>query len=164
MKKVMIILLSAMLVLSGCTESNIVTGPSQDYSDLPQPVGGIVWDQLWADWDETYTDLELYPFSETVNCNIDPEKNVIKFFLLLNQDISRKEAAEYATAAVKGLNDLICEQNGSYTPSTEDSFGSYLEQYEIYVMVGADSTKDNTETWIIEETIPAGEYREIGAE
>lgn len=165
MKKIAMILLASMLILSGCTESNIVSGGSnQDYSDLPQPVGGIVWEQLWEDWDEAYTDQDVYPFSETVNGGVYEDENAMKFYLLLNQEISKEEAAEYATTVIKGLGDLIAEQNPDYTKSGEDSYGSFIDQYEIYVMVAPDDTKSDEESWILEDTIPAGSYRAVAGE
>lgn len=165
MKKIAMILLASMLILSGCTESNIVSGGSnQDYSDLPQPVGGIVWEQLWEDWDEAYTDQDIYPFSETVNGGVYDEENAMKFFILLNQEISKEEAAEYATTVIKGLGDLIAEQNPDYTKSGEDSYGSFIDQYEIYVMVAPDDSKSDEESWILEDTIPAGSYRAVAGE
>lgn len=165
MKKIAMILLASMLILSGCTESNIVSGGSnQDYSDLPQPVGGIVWEQLWEDWDEAYTDQDVYPFSETVNGGVYEDENAMKFYILLNQEISKEEAAEYATTVIKGLGDLIAEQNPDYTESGEESYGSFIDQYEIYVMVAPDDTKSDEESWILEDTIPAGSYRAVAGE
>ncbi|MEG0369762.1 MAG: hypothetical protein RR593_07145 [Hungatella sp.] len=161
MKKMMILLAACALLLSGCTESHIVSGNAPDYSDLPQPVGGVVWEQLWTDFDEIYTDQELYPFSETVSAQIDDEKHRIQFFLLLNTEISQKAAAEYATTVIKGLNDLIAEQNPNYTNSTDTSYGSFVEGYEVYVIVAPDAAKDDKTTWILEDTIPAGEYRAV---
>ena len=36
-----------------------------------------------------------------------------------------------------------------------------MEQYDIYVMVALDDTKADKATWILEDTIPAGQYRPI---
>lgn len=163
MKKIIVLLLASMLVLSGCTKSNIVKG-GQDYSDMPQPVEGIVWEQLWEEWDEMYTDQDLYPFSETVNGGVYADENTMKFFILLNQEISKEEAAEYATTVLKGLGDLMAGQNPDLTASGDDSYGSYMDKYNIYVMVSPDATKSDESTWILEDTIPAGEYREVSGE
>lgn len=148
--------------LCGCTKSNIVN-TGNNYGDLPQPVDGIVWEQLWEDFDVIYTDLDVYPFAETVNGGVYPEENKIKFFLLLNTTISDEEAEEYATTVIKGFNDLISMQNSAYAHSTEDSYGGYVSQYEVYVMVAPDDSKSNEDTWILEDTIPAGQYRPVSA-
>lgn len=158
-------LLAAACLLSGCTKSNIISEATQDYSDLPQPgPDGIVWEQLWEDWDEIYTDLNDFPYAETVSGGVYPEENALKFYILLNTTISREEAAQYATTVIKGFNDLISEQNPEYEPSSDESYGGYASQYEIYVMVAPDGTKADTSTWILEDTIPAGEYRAVSPE
>jgi len=160
MKRWIVLMASVCLLLCGCTKSNIVYGNKED---LPQPVDGIVWEQLWEDFSSIYGDQSLYPFVESVNGGVYPEENMVKFYLLVNTDISEKEAGEYATKVVKGFNDLIAEQNSSYARSGEESYGGYLSQYGIYVMLGPDSTKDDPDTWILEDVIPAGEYRPVSA-
>ena len=161
MKKCMLLLLCVCL-LSGCTKSNIVPdGSDEQYEDAPQPVGGIVWEQLWEDFDAIYADPNDYPFVETVNGGVYPGEGYVRFFLLLNTTISEEEAAEFAETAIKGFNDLISEQNGNYAPSSDESYGGFVEQYNIYVMVGPDDTKVDKSTWILEDTIPAGQYRPV---
>ena len=71
---------------------------------------------------------------------------------------------EAQNPARKTRFDLIAVQNNAYTKSGEDSYGGYVSQYGIYVMVGADSTKADKEKWILEDTIPAGEYRPVSGE
>lgn len=159
-KKLAVILAGACL-LCGCTKSNIISG-GQDYGDLPQPsADGIVWEQLWEDFQDQYTDMDLYPFVETVNAGVYPEENQIKFFLLLNTELSAEEAADFATEVIKGFNDLIAEQNTAYAPSSEDSYGGYVSKYGVYVMVSEDELKGDKSSWILEDTIPAGEYRAV---
>lgn len=162
LKRLMIIIASVCL-LCGCTKSNIIS-PEAD-ENLPQPgADGIVWEQLWDDFREVYEDTDIYPFIETVNGGVYPEENMIRFFLLTNTEISGEEAAEYATEVLKGFNDLISEQNSSFAPSSEDSYGGYVSKHDIYVMVSPDDGKGENANWILEDTIPAGEYREVDPE
>ena len=121
-----------------------------------------MWEQLWEDFSEIYADPDIYPFAASVNAGVYPEENVVKFYLLVKEEISGKEASDYATKVVKGFNDLIAAQNSAYAPSDVESYGGYLAQYGIYVMVGPDATKDDPDTWIIEDLIPQGEYRPVG--
>ena len=162
MKRWIILMAGICLLLSGCTKSNIVYGNNNKHDDQYQPVNGIVWEQLWEDFSEIYADPDIYPFAASVNAGVYPEENVVKFNLLVNEEISGKEASDYATKAVKGFNDLIAAQNSAYAPSDVESYGGYLAQYGIYVMVGPDATKDDPDTWIIEDLIPQGEYRPVG--
>lgn len=150
------------LLLCGCTKSNIVYGDKKRYDDEYKPVDGIVWEQVWADLSDIYADTDLYPFVASVNGGVYPEENMVKFYLLVNDEISAREASEYATKTLKGFNDLIAEQNSSYSPSSDESYGGYLSQYGIYVMVGPDATKEDPDTWILDDLIPAGEYRPVG--
>lgn len=161
MKRWMILMASVCLLLCGCTKSNIVYGDNNKYGDRPQPVDGIVWEQVWEDLKDIYEDPDAYPFVASVNAGVYPEENMVKFYLLMNTDISDEEASAYATKVVKGFNDLIAMQNSSYAASSEESYGGYLAQYGIYVMVGPDETKDDPDTWIIEDLIPQGEYRPV---
>ena len=75
-----------------------------------------------------------------------------------------KEAIEYADEVIKGLGHLIAQQTPRYSDPGETSFGSYLDQYDIRVLVTEDSTKADSSTWILEDTVPAGQYRKFGAE
>lgn len=151
-------------LLCGCTKRTIIKRV-QDEEDLPVvSEDGIAWEQLWADWTDMYQDKDFYPFAETVNASISPEDNLAEFFLLLSKPISREEAIEYADEVIKGLGHLIAQQTPRYSDPGETSFGSYLDQYDIRVLVTEDSTKADSSTWILEDTVPAGQYRKFGAE
>lgn len=161
MMKKILVLLGCMMLLSGCTKSNIIQGGA-DYGDLPAPSSeGIVWEQLWEDFHEIYEDKDIYPFAGTVSGSVDTEKKEASFFLLVNEDISPEEAAKYATTVLKGFNDLISTQNSAYGASSEESYGGYLSGYKIYVMVSEFDYMDLAEKWILEDEIPAGTYRAV---
>ena len=55
---------------------------------------------------------------------------------------------------IKGFNDLIAEQNSNYSVSGDDFYGGFVSEYDIYVMVAPDDTKDDEATWILEDNIP----------
>ncbi len=149
-----VIVLACACLLCGCTERTIIeSGGPQAGAD------GIVWEQLWEDWAAAYEDTATYPFVETVNCSFYPEENRVEFYMLFNKTISEDKAINFAMEAVKGMGDLVAAQNSNYTKSSDTSFGSYLDAYEIYVMAGDDLTKEDSSTWIFEDTVPAGEYR-----
>ena len=159
--KTMLIVLAGVFMLCGCTKSNIIRGES----DLP-PLSseGIVWDQVWEDFQDLYGDEARYPFIDSVNGTVNTEEKKVRLFLLLDEEISAEEGAEYATEAIKGFNDLISDQNSDYERSSDDSYGGYVSQYEIYVMVGEEDTKMDKNCWLLEDTIPAGEYRPVNPE
>lgn len=154
------IILTAVCLLCGCTKSNIIRRDGDE--DLPQlSPEGILWEQVWDELDSTYADEAYYPFIETVNGMVDTEKKEISLFLLLNEEITAQEAADYATEVIKGLNDKIASQNHDYAFSSDTSYGGYVSRCSIYVMVSLDDTKSDESSWILEDTIPAGEYRPV---
>ena len=126
MKRWILFMASVCLLLCGCTKSNIVYGDNKKYDDQYQSVDGIVWEQVWQDFSDTYADQDLFPFAVSVNGGIYPEENMARFYLLVNGDVSDKEAAEYATKVLKGFNDLIAIQNSSYASSSEESYGGTI--------------------------------------
>lgn len=155
------VLACACILMCGCTKSTII---DHGDADAPQPgMDGIVWEQLWEDWGDAYEDKSTYPFADTVNCSVYSDQNRVEFYLLLDKAISEEKAVNYAMEAVKGFGDSVASQNPNYTWSDENSFGSYLDSHEIYVLVAVDATKDDPDTWILEDTVPAGQYRRFRA-
>lgn len=165
MKRIIMLLSACVLLLCGCTESNIVAkggGGSEPDTEIRNDIQ-VDWNQVWDDLDAQFADPEVYPFSESVNCNIVEEGKRIEFFLLVQPGTTEEEASSYATEVLKGFNDSVATQDFSYSESGEDSYGSYLAQYEIYVLVSPYDTKEHKDTWIFEDTIQPGEaYRAIG--
>lgn len=164
MKKIVVLLSVFALLLSGCTQSNIVKNQGKLDPDMETKDDiEINWSQVWEDLDAQFIDPELYPFSESVNCNVVDEGKRIEFFLLVQPGTTKEQASSYATEVLKGFNDSIVTQDFSYESSGEESYGSYLAQYEIYVMVAPYDSKQHEETWIMEDTIQPGEaYRPAG--
>ena len=152
--------LAAGCCLCGCTKSTIISPEAPSDVELAGE-DGIVWGQLWEDFQDKYDDSDAYPFVESVSASFFDDENTVKFFILTNEEVSNEEAAEFATNVVKGLNDLIADQNPDYAPSSDESYGGYLSKYNIYVMVSEDSKKAEKADWLLEDTIPAGEYRAV---
>lgn len=164
-KQIMAIMLACMCLLCGCTESTIIHTNRGGDSEVPLlSEDGLAWAQIWEDLSDIYVDEDEYPFAESINGGLFDEENMFKFFLLLKEPISREEAGKYATAVMKGLGELMAEQNPQYTPPSETSYGSYLDAYDIYVMVAVDDVKEDVDSWILEDTVKAGHYREFGSD
>lgn len=166
MKKITAALLTCALLLSGCTQSNLVQQEGNREPDTEIQEGiEISWSQVWDELDNQFIDPELYPFSESVNCNVVEEEKRIEFILLVQPGTTREEAASYATTVIKGFNDCIATQDFSYEYSTEDTYGSYVSGYDVTMLVAPYDSKEDSSTWILEDTIKANsEYRDVGAE
>ena len=148
--KLAMLFLCAALFLCACTESTVID--PHDYGDLPSPgVDGLVWEQLWGDWLDIYSDSSVYPFSETVRAGIDQETEIAEFYLILkpDADLSRRELVAYAMEAVQGFGALINEQDSGYEKPSETSFGGYLKDYEIHVYVGTNAALNGEEEWML---------------
>ena len=173
-KQILLIGLLGAMLLTGCTKKNIVKSEAEKAVEsasaagveetVEAPVGGIVWGQLFDDLDEVYTDVNDYPFAGTISAGFYPEEELVRFYILPFEEISKEEAADYATTVIKGMGYLINEQNDSYKTPSEKSYGGFLSQYNIYVMVAPDQMKDDKSYWYLEDTIPKGEYRAVNPE
>lgn len=165
MKKLVITLLSCTLLLCGCTQSNIVASEGDRVPDT-EIKGGIEieWGQVWDDLDAQFLDKELYPFSESVNCNVVDEENRIDVVLLVNEEITPEQAGEYATAVLKGLNDSVATQDFSFNVSDDEFYGDFVSNNDVTVLVAPALTFEDSSTYILQDTIKADEeYRPVGA-
>lgn len=165
MKKIITALLTCTLLLSGCTQSNIVAKDGSGVPDTEVRSGiEIEWGQVWNDLDSQFADPEVYPFCESVNCNIVEEEHRIELVLLVQPGTTVEEAAPYATEVIKGFNDSIATQDFSYAVSGDEYYGGFMDLYDVNVLVAPYDTKEDSATWILEDTITAGsDYREVGA-
>lgn len=155
------LLLTVVCLLCGCTKSYIIKREG-DEDNLPQlSPEGIVWEQVWEEFSSTYADEALYPFVNSANGMIDTETKELQICLLLDEEISSQEAADYATEVIKGFNDLISSQNSKYAYSSDSSYGGYVSQCSVYVIVSMEENMTDKSRWMIEDNIPAGEYRPV---
>ena len=104
--KTTILMLTTICLLCGCTKSNIIHKDGDD--SLPQLSSeGIVWEQVWDEFQSQYADEAWYPFVSSVGGGIEPTKKELELYLFLNEEITAQEMADYATEAIKGFNDFI---------------------------------------------------------
>ncbi len=161
--KTTILMLTTICLLCGCTKSNIIHKDGDD--SLPQLSSeGIVWEQVWDEFQSQYADEAWYPFVSSVGGGIEPTKKELELYLFLNEEITAQEMADYATEAIKGFNDFISAQNHDYAPSSDSSYGGYVSKCKVHVMIGLDAPVEDNTGWLLEDTIPAGEYRPVNPE
>lgn len=166
MKKIAMTLLASVLLLCGCTQSHIVEpeGNSQPDTEIRKGIE-ISWGQVWDDLDSQFVNSEQYPFSVSVNCNVHDDKNQIDLVLLVQPGTTKEQAAPYATDVVKAFNDSVATQDFNYKMSSGNSYGSFINLYDVTILVAPYDSKENSSTWIIQDTIKAGsDYRPVGAE
>ena len=94
------VILAAVCCLCGCTKSTIISPEAPSDVEMAGE-DGIVWGQLWEDFQDKYDDSDAYPFVESVSASFFEDENTVKFFILTNEEVSNEEAAEFATNVVK---------------------------------------------------------------
>lgn len=167
MKKICVVLGCALL-LCGCTESKIVTPtqPANLAPDMNVYSKGIEinWDQVKEDWNDAFADPSVYPLAHSLDYLRDDDAETLDIYIYVQPGTTEEEASEYATEAIKGLNDAVYMQDFSFTQSGADYYGSFVSIYDVNVVVAPYDTKEDQSTWIINDKIEAFEYKEVGSE
>lgn len=163
MKRLML-LLSCVLLLSGCTKSNIVTPEGTIAPDFNVKEGiQIDWNQVRGDLSELFTAANNYPMNEMIEFNVDDTEKTVYLMLTVKDDTTKEQAAAFATDLVKAFNDSVSVQDFSYEGSTADSYGGFFQKYSVCIQVMPASTKEEESTWLVDDIIPAGEQKAIEA-
>ncbi len=160
--KVFVICAMSALLLTGCTESHILSsgGPAEPVFETQQ---GIVldWTQIGNDMDEEFVDNEEYPMALSVNYSLDPEKKAIDLTLMVKDGTSPEEAVEFANAAVRYLNDEAAMQDFSFEKSSDTSYGGFFKDYDLHLIVMPDYTMKEEKYWLVDMDIPKGSDEKI---
>lgn len=166
MKKIVTLLLCAML-LSGCTQSNIVNpqnGGGIEGETLEDGHVIIEWDQAKDDARDSLTDSAVYPLVTEAVVQVDEEVEEVLLVLTVQDNITNKEAVKYAMQALKDFNGAVAIQTNEVKLGDDTSYGGVYTIFGASVIVAPESTEDDQSTWIVNEHIDAGEeYRELKA-
>ncbi len=163
-KKLFAALLCGVLLLSaGCTKSNILKPEPSSLSApdfTPVDKVDIDWDQVSENVMSYYEDIE-YPGLLTFNfAHKDEEKKIIAQ-LFVDESVSARRAADYASDLIKYINDSVADQGGSVSLSSNDSYGSFFDEYSFTVQVIPELSQDDESDWLVNMTVPAGEHTPI---
>lgn len=149
---------------AGCTKSNIVA-PEESLRLEPETE---ILDNIQLDWEEigtevenTFENPELYPICDSVNYRYVPELNHFQLTITVKEDAELKDISEYTSAVIKGINDMIAVQDFSYARSSATSFGGFFEENDLQLMVIPGDMYTPEEQYILNTTIPKGEYYEF---
>lgn len=163
MKK-FLMLCSCVLLLCGCTKSNIVTGQGPAVPEFETKEGIVLdWGQIGDELDAAFTENEDYPMGVSVNYAMDPETKTLDLTLLVEDETTAEDAVLYANAVVRGLNDEVATQDFSYETSSEESYGGFFKEYTINLIVMPNGSQSNESRWLVNMTIPAGSDEKIVA-
>lgn len=162
-KKLLAAALCGVLIMSaGCTKSNILKAEQTLSAPDFTPVDHVEldWDQVSEDVMSYYEDIE-YPGLLTFNfAHKDEEKQIIAQ-LFVDDSVSPKSAAEYASDLIKYINDSVADQGGAVSLSGTDNYGSFFDEYSFTVQVIPELSQDDEDSWLVNMTVPAGEHTPI---
>lgn len=160
MKKILIAVGCAML-LSGCTESNIVK--PEDGAAVPET--GIIegiridWDQVQDELDDMFVGSEEYPYGVNIDFYVEEENAYM--MVTVEDGVTKEEAAKYATEIIKGLNDSVAMQDFSYKDDGNSLYGKFSKENVVWIYVMPESTADDESTWLVDDAIVPAQQREV---
>lgn len=160
-KKALLAAAGCMLLLCGCTKSNIV---QPDASEAESPDFNIYnnieldMDQFQEEVKEICLDENDYPMADSLDFTIDEDNALIDVTIVVKDGTSGKDAAEYADAVLKSINDEAAVQDYNYGESDVDTFGGFFQDRETHLKIYEKSAYESDEEPMYETDIPADTY------
>ena len=112
-----LVLAACMVLLSGCTQSNIVNPESETKIADPnfdiQDDIEIDWTQVSADAESVFEDTGAYPYSKDFHFLLEPQKKEVMLVWVVSDDFPASEIRTYSDNLIKGFNDVVATQDFS---------------------------------------------------
>ncbi len=160
--KALMICALSMMLLTGCTKSNILAsrGPAEPVLETQQ---GIVldWQQIGNDMDEEFVGNEEYPMAISINYSAEKEKKSFALTLIVKDGTTPEEAVTFADAAVRFLNDEVAMQDFSFEKSSNTTYGGFFKDYDLQLIVMPDYAMNEEQYWLVDMDIPKGSDKKI---
>ena len=160
MKKLLIMMVACMALLSGCTESTIVKPTSETVVGDPnfetQENVEIDWTQVSTDAEDMFKDTSTYEYSREFHFYMEPNKKQIMLIWVVADDMPDDQIGTYAEDLIKGFNDVVHTQDFSIEMSGKDSYGGLWKQYALSYSIVPESDQDNEDAWFISGSYEAG--------
>lgn len=159
MKK-LLIMIACMALLSGCTESTIVSPDSETVVGNPnfetEEDVSLDWSQVSSDAEDMFNDTANYKYSKDFHFYLEPNKKQIMLVWVVADDFPDDEIGTYAEDLIKGFNDIVATQDFSIDRSSEDSYGGLWKEYALSYSIVPESDQDNEDSWFISGSYEAG--------
>ncbi|MDD3252696.1 MAG: hypothetical protein PHV18_09065 [Lachnospiraceae bacterium] len=150
------------VLLCGCTKSNIVHSESEAadpdfnfYNDIE-----LDMEQLHEDVDDIALVQEDYPMGAAVDFDLHLDEEYVDVIAVVKDETTPEDAALFADAAIKILNDQVAVQDFTYGESDEGTFGGLYQDNEIHLKVYEESEYESGKP-LYETTIPKDTYVKI---
>lgn len=175
-KKLSLILLASAALLSGCTQSNIVSPTSGLVEGDGQP-DLEVDKNIEIDWEEVREDLRdqfLDPYGEfadyvmDLDSRYDAESGKVMVLLPVTHKTTGDIAVIYGEEVLKEVGSAVAEQNFYYeAPDPEETdriyYGSYFDDHDVCVQVFPYDKEGDESAYLVNDTMKAGEQRALTA-
>ena len=176
-KKMSLVLLAAVSLLSGCTKSNIVSPEGGTRADDGQPDTEID-KNIKIDWLEVREELQdqyLEPYGAfadyvmDLDAKYDAGSNRVVVLLPVTHKTTGDIAVVYGQEVLKAVGTYIAEQNFYYeAPDPEDTdstyYGSYFDEHDVLVQVFPYDKEGDESAYLVNDVMKAGEQRELTAQ
>ncbi len=148
-------------LLCGCTQSNIVQpesyGPDMElHFDIEIDPG-----QIQEDVNDIFLDDRDYPMGVKIDVNYDLDEEYVNVTVVVKDDTTPEEAAEYTMEVLKGVNDQFVVQDFTYGESGEDTYGGLYQDNVANVKIYKESAYESGGEPIYDHQIPKDTYEEI---
>ena len=165
-KKVSLILLASAALLSGCTQSNIVSPADGKIQGDGQPDTEIDKD-IKIDWEEVRSDLEeqyLEPYGAfadyvmDLNVVYDDETGLLTVLLPVTRKTTSDVAVVYAQDVLGSIGESVATQNFYYTAPEENengfttSYGSFFDDHDVKVQVFPYDKEGDESSYLVNDT------------
>lgn len=175
--KLSLIIAAMVAVLCGCTQSNIVLPSNGPVEGDGQP-DLEVDKEIAIDWEEVREDLRdkfIDPYGEfadyvlDMDARYDPENGLLTVLIPVTHKTTGEVGVTYAQEVLKEVGTSISTQNFYYeAPDGEDAdgtyYGSYFDEHDVCVQVFFYDEEGNTDTYLVNDTVKAGEHRALTAQ
>lgn len=164
-------LLLCAALLSGCTQSNIVTpenGGSVNMSPDMEKKEDV--EINWGEINETLRDEFIEPYGVyadyvmDLRVEYDDDADCLLVLLPVTTDTTGEIAVSYAQDVLRLCGEEIATQDFSYTaPEGDQGYGSYFDSHDVKVQVFPYSSEGDESTYYVNDTMKAGEQRSLVA-
>lgn len=174
-----LILAAFVTILSGCTQSNIVspTSGSGLVEGDGQPDVGVD-KNIDIDWVEVREDIrdkfidphgKFADYVLDLDTRYDDASGLLTVLLPVTHKTTSEVAVAFGQDALKEVGTSIATQNFYYeAPDDEDTdstyYGSYFDENDVCVQVFFYDEEGKTDTYLVNDTVKAGEQRALTAQ
>ena len=176
-KKMTMILMVAVMMLSGCTKSNIVSPEGGTIAGDGRPDTEVKKD-IKVDWTEVREDLRdsfMDPYGQFadvvmyLDARYDEASGLLTVVLPVNPKTTADVATLYGQAVLVMVGESVATQDFNYEGAAENEngdltgYGTFFDDHDVCVQVFPYDKENDTSAYLVNDTMKAGEQRALEA-